>query len=194
MKNQENSCRANHFGSCRGDFPKNGKTASSPSTVRTPSLHSQIQIIIQHGLEAAVLHVAVHRLDAAAVLYFELFVARVLFLRARIFRLVVADARGDAGGNLCRADFCDAVTECGGFAAGDRDADERQENPVGAENLAEFAFTDVARVDAAVVDNRAEARAAEAEFRMRIFAVDQIDVVCAPRMPPIRARSCASKR
>ena len=139
---------------------------------------SQIQIVIQHGLEAAVLHVAVHRLDAAAVLYFELLVACVLFFRACVFRLMVADACGDAGRNFGRADFCDAVAERGGFTAGDRDADERQENPIRAENLAEFTFANVARVDTTVVDDWTEARAAEAKLRMRIFAVDEINVIC----------------
>ena len=53
---------------------------------------SQIQIVVQDRLQAAVLHVFVHCLDAAAVLDFELFVTCVLFFRACVFRLMVANA------------------------------------------------------------------------------------------------------
>ncbi len=90
---------------------------------------------------------------------------------------MVADACGDAGRNFGRADFSDAVAERSGFTAGDGDADEWQENSIGAKNLAEFTFTNVTWVDTAVVDDWAEARAAEAEFCMRVFTVDELNVI-----------------
>ena len=91
---------------------------------------------------------------------------------------MVADARRDAGGNLRRSDLDDAVAEGRALARGDGDADIRQEDAVGAENLAELALADILRIDLLIVDDRAQARTRERELGLRVLALQVVDVQC----------------
>ena len=89
---------------------------------------------------------------------------------------MVADARRDTRRDLGRADPDDAVAERGALARGDRDADEGHEDAIGAQNLAELLFVHVLRIDLFVVDDGTQARTGERHFRLRILALQIVDV------------------
>ena len=72
---------------------------------------SDIQVIVEYGLESLAGHILIHLAEAAAVIYLELLVALSLGLLAGIFALMIADTGGNSGGDLGRGYFHDTVPE-----------------------------------------------------------------------------------
>ena len=141
--------------------------------------HKQIlhvKVIVQDGLQTFARNIAVHGVEAAAVVDFELFVAAFPVILAAVLAFVVANASRNAGGDLRRTDFHDAVAEFLAFAARDSNAHEREEDAVSAEHLAKFLLVNVERVNLVVVDDGAQSRAAEAHLGMRILLLQVIHV------------------
>ena len=60
-----------------------------------------------------------------------------------VLAFVIADARGDACGNLRGTDFDDAIAEFLAFATRNGDADKRQKDTVCTEDLAKFTFVNI---------------------------------------------------
>ena len=89
---------------------------------------------------------------------------------------MVADAGGDAGGDLCGGDLHDAVPEAGALAGGDGDARKGQEDAVGAEDLTELFFVDVQGIDLVVVHDGPQAGAGEGHLCVGVFALEIVDV------------------
>ena len=120
---------------------------------------SDIEVIVEYGLETFAGHILVHFFEASAVSDLELLIAFsfTVFL-AGVLALVVADTCGNSGGDLSSSDLYDAVAEGFTLTGGYRYAAEWQEYPVGAKHLAELFFVNVERVDLLIVDNWTQSR------------------------------------
>ena len=86
---------------------------------------------------------------------------------------MAADADADTGRDFRSGNLHDGVTIAGAFAARYDDAGIGHEQAVGTDNLRQFPFVYVLRVDLIVVDNRAQARTGQGNFGVRVFALHE---------------------
>ena len=86
---------------------------------------------------------------------------------------MAADADADAGRYFGSGDFHDGVAVAGAFTARYDDAGVRHEQTVGADDLRQFPFVYVLRVDLIVIDDRAQARTGQGNFGMRVLTLHE---------------------
>ena len=89
---------------------------------------------------------------------------------------MVADAGGHAGGHLGGGDLHDAIAELRALPGGDGDAREGQEDPVGAQHLAELPLVDIPWVDPVVVDDGPQPGTGQGHLRVGVLALEVVDV------------------
>ena len=133
---------------------------------------------IRDRLQTFAFHIVIHLVKAPSIRDFKLLISGFSAILSGILALMISDSGRHSRRYLCRCNLYDAVTEMFLLAGRNSDTDIRQENTVRTQNLAQLLFVHIQWIDLIVVYDWTQTRTGQRILRIRIFALQIINVQC----------------